>query len=482
MDARLERTSMGAIKVRSLTGGEVKLGQGELDILATSLRGTVLVPGDPPYDDARTIWNAMIDRRPALIARCVGVADVMTCVGFARERGLELCIKGGGHNIAGLSLRDGAMMIDMSLMRGVWVDTENRIAHAQAGCTLGEVDRDTQLHGLAAVLGFVSNTGITGLTLGGGFGYLTRRYGWTSDNVRSFQLITPDGRLRRASENEEAELFWGLRGGGGNFGVVTGIEYDLYPVGPEIMGGAIAWRAEDATEVLEMFREINEQAPPEHVCVAALRPAPPAPWLPQEVHGKLIVALFVCDTGPIEEAKKRVAAIKAFGSPVGDIVQPRPYITQQSLLDATQPNGRRYYWKSEYLPGVERELLGRMIKHSERIESPHSAILLFPLHGALSDLPEDHSAVGNRKTGMVLNVAGSWENVADDDANILWAREAWSDMRQFSTGGTYINFLTEEEGDDRIHDAYGRNYERLVEIKKRYDPDNFFRVNKNIVP
>jgi hypothetical protein len=231
-----------------------------------------------------------------------------------------------------------------------------------------------------------------------------------------------------------------------------------------------------------MFREINEQAPPEHVCVAALRPAPPAPWLPQEVHGKLIVALFVCDTGPIEEAKKRVAAIKAFGSPVGDIVQPRPYITQQSLLDATQPNGRRYYWKSEYLPGVERELLGRMIKHSERIESPHSAILLFPLHGALSDLPEDHSAVGNRKTGMVLNVAGSWENVADDDANILWAREAWSDMRQFSTGGTYINFLTEEEGDDRIHDAYGRNYERLVEIKKRYDPDNFFRVNKNIVP
>jgi FAD/FMN-containing dehydrogenase len=450
--------------------------------LAANMRGTLLTPGDPGYDDGRTIWNGMIDRRPAMIARCIGVADVMTCVNFARDHGFELSIKGGGHNIAGLAVSDGAMMIDMSLMRGVWVDTEHRIAHAQAGCTLGDVDRDTQLHGRAAGLGFVSNTGITGLTLGGGFGYLTRRYGWTSDNVRSFQLVTPDGRLRRASETEEPDLFWGLRGGGGNFGVVTGIEYDLYHVGPEIMGGAIAWRAEDAPEVLEMFRQVNEQAPPEFVCVAAIRPAPPAPWLPQEIHGRLIVLLFVCDTGPIEEAKKRVAPVKAFGSPVGDILQPRPYLTQQSLLDATQPNGRRYYWKSEYLPGVEKELLEQFAKHGERIVSPHSAILLFPLHGALSQLPESHSAVGNRKTGMVFNVAGSWEKPEDDDANISWARDAWSDMRRFSTGGTYINFLTEEEGDDRIHDAYGENYERLVEIKRKYDPDNLFRINKNIAP
>jgi FAD/FMN-containing dehydrogenase len=473
---------MTAVKVRTLVGSDLRLDQSQVDSLTAALRGTLLRPEDPGYDDARTIWNGMIDRRPAMIARCIGVADVMACVTFARERGLKLCIKGGGHNIAGLAVSEGAMMIDMSLMRGVWVDTEARVAHAQAGCTLGDVDRDTQLHGLAAVLGFVSNTGITGLTLGGGFGYLTRRYGWTSDNVHSFQLVTPDGQLRRASETEEPDLFWGLRGGGGNFGVVTGIEYDLYPLGPEIMGGAIAWRAENAPDVLEMFREINDQAPPEHVCVAAIRPAPPAPWLSPEVHGKLIVALFVCDTGPMEEAKKRVAPIKAFGSPVGDIVQPRPYITQQSLLDATQPNGRRYYWKSEYLPGVEKGLLEKFIKHGEEITSPHSAILLFPLHGALSDLPESHSAVGNRKTGMVFNVAGSWESPEDDDPNISWARNAWNDMREFSTGGTYINFLTEEEGDDRIHDAYGENYERLVGIKTKYDPDNLFRVNKNIAP
>jgi FAD/FMN-containing dehydrogenase len=473
---------MKAINIRTLSGDEIQLEQSDVDVLQANMRGTVLAPGDPGYDESRTIWNGMIDRRPAMIARCIGVADVMACVDFVRERRLELCIKGGGHNIAGLAVREGAMMIDMSLMRGVWVDKENRIAHAQAGCTLGDVDRDTQLHGLAAVLGFVSNTGITGLTLGGGFGYLTRRYGWTSDTVRSFQLITADGRLRRVSEKADPDLFWGLRGGGGNFGVVTGIEYDLYPAGPEIMGGAIAWRAEDAAQVLELFRQVNEEAPPELVCVAAIRPAPPAPWLPKEIHGKLIVALFVCDTGPIEETKKRVAAIKAFGSPVGDIVQPRPYITQQKLLDATQPDGRRYYWKSEYLPGVEDGLLAQFIKHGERIESPHSAMLLFPLHGALSNLPEDHSAVGNRRTGMVFNLAASWENPDDDDANIAWARDAWSEMRQFSTGGTYINFLNEEEGDDRIHDAYGKNYDRLVKIKTKYDPDNLFRANKNIVP
>jgi FAD/FMN-containing dehydrogenase len=473
---------MTATSVRTLTGDDIRLEASDLNTLTANMRGTLLTPSDPGYDDARAIWNGMIDRRPALIARCIGVADVMACVGFARDRGIEICIRSGGHNIAGLAVSDGAMMIDMSLMRGVWVDAKNRVARAQAGCTLGDVDRDTQLHGLAAVLGFVSNTGIAGLTLGGGFGYLTRRYGWTSDNVRSFQLVTEDGRLRRVSESEEPDLFWGLRGGGGNFGVVTEIEYDLYAVGPEIMGGAIAWRAEDAAEVLDMFREVNENAPPELICVAGIRPAPPAPWLPKEIHGKLIVALFVCDTGPIEEAKKRVASIKAFGSPLGDIVQPRPYTSQQNLLDATQPNGRRYYWKSEYLPGVQQGLIEQYIEHGERITSPHSAILLFPLHGALNNLPENHSAVGNRKTGMVLNITGSWEKPEDDDANIAWARDAWSDMRRFSTGGTYINFLNEEEGDNRIHDAYGDNYKRLVEIKTKYDPDNFFRTNKNIVP
>jgi FAD/FMN-containing dehydrogenase len=473
---------MPEIKVRTIEGGTLALSQADTDALNASTRGVVMAPQDPGYESARTIWNGMIDRHPALIVRCIGVADVVSAVKFARERGLALSIKGGGHNISGLAVSDGAMMLDMSHMKGVCVDVENDAVHCQAGCTLGDVDRDTQLHGKAAVLGFVSNTGITGLTLGGGFGYLTRRFGWTSDNVRSFEIVTPDGELCKASPKNNPDLFWGLCGGGGNFGVVTRIEYDLYPVGPEIMGGAIAWHADDAAEVLEMFREVSATAPPEQAVVAGIRPAPPAPWLPSEMHGKLIVVLFVCDTGPIEEAKKRSARIKGFGSPLGDVLQPRPYTSQQSLLDATQPDGRRYYWKSEYLPGFEKGLLEKFVANGKRIASPHSAILLFPLRGALNDKPEDYSAVGNRKAGAVVNIAGSWDDPANDESNIGWARDAWSDMREFSTGGTYINFLTEEEGDDRIHDAYGENYARLVEIKSKYDPDNFFRINKNIAP
>lgn len=300
--------------------------------------------------------------------------------------------------------------------------------------------------------------------------------------MRVVEVVTADGELRSASDEENADLFWGLRGGGGNFGVVTAIEYDLYPIGPDIVGGAIAWEAEDAPAVLELFRELQESTPPEHVCVAAIRPAPPAPWLPEEVHGKLIVALFVCDTGPIDAATKRVARIKTFGSPVGDVLQVRPYTTQQGLIDATQPNGRRYYWKSEYTSGVTHGLLDAMIRHGRRITSPHSAILLFPLNGAVRAFPDDHSAAGCRDASTVFNIAGSWERASDDERNVSWARDAWADMRRFSTGGTYVNFLTEDEGEDRLHDAYGGNYARLVELKRRYDPENHFRANKNIRP
>jgi FAD/FMN-containing dehydrogenase len=453
-----------------------------LEQLRTRLRGALLLSGDSGYDEARSIWNAMIDRRPALIARCLGVADVLACVNFAREHGLPLSIKGGGHNIAGLAVCDGGLMLDLSLMRGVWVDPAVRAARAQPGCLLGDVDRETQLYGLAAVLGFVSNTGIAGLTLGGGFGYLTRRFGWTCDNLLSIEVVSADGRLVRASEKENADLFWGLRGGGGNFGVVTNFEYQLYPVGPEVMAGAIAWRGEDAPKVLEMYRTVSEEAAPEFNCVAVLRLAPPAPWLPKEIHGKPIIALFVCHTGPLDQAEKQVAPIKAFGAPVGDILQRRTYVSQQSLLDATQPKGRRYYWKSEYLPKLEPELLARSIEHAGRIVSPHSAIVLFPLGGALNRLPEEHSPAGNREATSVLNITASWEKAEDDQTNIEWARAAWRDLRGFSTGGTYVNFLTEEEGDERIHAAYGKNYKRLVEIKTKWDPQNLFRINKNIKP
>jgi len=465
-----------------MDGREMDLTQDMLDGLKMRLRGQVLVPSDPGYEESRTVWNAMIDRKPAIVTRCLGTADVIECVRFAREHDLLLCIKGGGHNIAGLAAADGALMLDLSLMRGAWVDTERKIVRAQGGCLLGDVDRETQVHGLAAVLGFVSLTGIAGLTLGGGFGYLTRRYGWTTDNVVGMDLVTADARLVRASRDENPDLFWGLRGGGGNFGVVTGIDYTLYPVGPEIVGGLVAWPASEASDVLEHYRTLAEQAPPELTLVTLMRPAPPAPWLPKDAHGKPIVAILACHTGTPEEGEKAVAPIKSFGNPIGDVLVRRPYTQLQSMLDPTQPKGRRYYWKSEYLPGIEPALCDKVIEHAGKIQSPHSAVILFQLGGALNQLEEDHSPVGNRETRYVFNIAGSWERSDDDSANIEWARDAWNDMKQFSTGGTYINFLTEDEGDDRTNAALGKALERLAEVKTSWDPENVFRTNRNIKP
>ena len=473
---------MGTVAGLTRDGALLTLDRQLVDTLRAALRGPLLAVGEPGYEDARSIWNAMIDRRPALVARCLGVADVVAGVRFARETGIALSIKGGGHNISGLAVADGGLMLDMSLMRGVWVDPRARTARAQAGCLLGDVDRETQLHGLAAVLGFVSATGIAGLTLGGGFGYLSRRFGWTTDNVRSMDLVVADGRLVRASEEENPDLFWALRGGGGNFGVLTSVEYVLHPVGPEVFAGAVAWRAEEAPAVLAMFQERWAEAPPELALVAAMRIAPPAPWLAPDVHGKPIVMVLACHTGDRADAETRLAPIKAFGKPVGDILQRRPYVTQQSLLDATQPPGRRYYWKSEYLPGVESDLLSKVMEHAARITSPHSAIIVFPLGGAVGSQPTDHSAAGNRAAAAVLNIAASWEKEAEDAAHVEWARSTWRDMRRFSTGGTYVNFLTEEETADRIAAAYGENLSRLAEIKARWDRTNLFRVNKNIAP
>jgi FAD/FMN-containing dehydrogenase len=473
---------MTSVAATHRDGSSLALESKAIDALRSSLRGSLLRFGDDGYYEARTVWNAMIDRKPALIARCVGVSDIVTALRFAREHGIALSIKGGGHNIAGLAVAEGGLMLDLSLMRGVWVEPRARVANAQPGCLLGDVDRETQLHGLASVLGFVSATGITGLTLGGGFGYLSRRFGWTSDNVRSMDMVTAEGRIVRASERENDDLFWGLRGGGGNFGVVTNIEYDLYSVGPEIFGGALVWRAESAPEVLEAFRTLAESAPPELALVAALRLAPPAPWIDPAAHGKPVVAVFACYTGRVEDGEKLLAPIKALGKPVGDIMQRRTYVSQQCLLDATQPSGRRYYWKSEYLPRLSPELFNAAVEHGARILSPHSAVILFQLGAAVAHHGNDHSAVGNRDAGFVLNLAASWEKREDDAANVEWARSSWRDMRRFSTGGTYINFLTEEEAGDRIQAAYGPNFVRLAAVKAKWDPDNFFRANKNIAP
>ena len=373
-------------------------------------------------------------------------------------------------------------MIDMSLLRGVWVDPAQRTARAQAGCTLADVDRETQLHGLAAVLGFVSATGIAGLTVGGGFGYLTRKHGWTCDTVRSMEVVTADGKVVRASATENPGLFWALRGGSGNFGIVTSFEYELFPVGPEILGGAIAWRGEDSKQVLDAFRELSARAPRELTLVAALRIAPPAPWLPKDIHGQPMAAIFVCYSGKPEDGEALLAPLRKLGQPVADIVTRRPYVQMQALLDATQPKGRRYYWKSHYLADIGPQAVDIAAQHAARIASPHSAILMFQIGGALNELPAGHSPAGNRDARYVLNIAGAWEKPQDDAANVQWARDTFDAMKPCSTGGTYLNFLTEEEGADRIEAAYGRpTLQKLAALKRQWDPEGLFRHTKSVI-
>ncbi|HJU75490.1 MAG TPA: FAD-binding oxidoreductase [Gemmatimonadaceae bacterium] len=467
---------------RTLDGREIVLKAATIDDLRKRLRGRVLEPGDPGYDDSRTVWNAMIDRRPALVARCIGAADVAASVRFAQEHDLLLCVKCGGHNIAGLATADGAFMLDLSHMRGAWVDAERRIVHAQGGCLLGDVDRETQLHGLAAVLGFISLTGIAGLTLGGGAGYLTRRWGWTVDTVAGMDVVTADGTLVRASDDANPDLFWGVRGGGGNFGVVTGIDYRLFPVGPEIIGGVVAWPASQAHRVLELYRTLAEEAPRELTLAALLRPAPMAAWLPPEWHGKPIVGLLACYSGDVAEGEKIVAPIKSLGSPIGDVLVRRPYTQLQSMLDATQPKGRRYYWKSEYIARIDAELCEKAIANAARIPSPYSAVVFFQIGGALNERSADDAPAGNRDARYQLNITGAWEDVRDDAENIAWVRDTWNDMKSFSTGGNYINFLTEDETPERVAAALGNNIQRLAEVKAHWDPANVFRTNRNIKP
>lgn len=470
------------MRARTVDGHEIDLQQDVFDGWKARLRGPVLTPRDEGFEESRTVWNGMINRRPAMVARCLGVADVIECVRFAREHDLLLCIKGGGHNIAGLAVADGALMLDMSFMRGVWVDPHGRIAHAQAGCLLGDVDRETQLHGLATVLGFISLTGVAGLTLGGGIGYLTRRWGWTADNVARMDVVTAEAGLVRASNEENADLFWALRGGGGNFGVVTGIDYLLHRVGPEVVGGVVAWPASEAPEVLELYAALAAQAPPELTLVAFMRLAPPVPWLPKERHGTPIVAMLACHTGNPDDGERAVAPIKALGKPIGDVLMRRTYVQMQSLLDATQPKGRRYYWKSEYLPRIDAALCEKVIEHAARIRSPYSSVILFQMEGALNRLSQDYSPVGNRDARYLLNIAASWEQPDDDESNIDWTRRAWHDMKRFSTGGTYINFLTDDDGVERTEAALGGAIQRLARIKARWDPQNVFRTNRNITP
>jgi len=469
------------LDITTLDGGSARLSQQQLDTFRGQFRGALLRASDPTYDEVRLVWNAMIDRRPALIARCTGTADVLAAVRFARAHRLLSSVRGGGHNIAGLAVCDGGLLIDLSLMRGVWVDAPAHTVRAQAGCTLADVDRETQLHGQSAVLGFVSATGIAGLTTGGGFGWLSRRGGWTCDTVVSMEVVTAAGEVVRASEKENADLFWCLRGGGGNFGIVTSFEYRMLPVGPEVMAGAAAWAGDDIGDALAFFREYTAASPREVSCACVVRLAPPAPWLPPAVHGKLVVMIIGVHTGKPADGEALLAPIKSFRKPVADIITRRPYAQMQGLLDGTQPKGRRYYWKSEYLASVEPGLVDVYNRRAATLPSPHSGLILFQIGGALNELPADHSPAGNRDATFVANIASSWEKAADDAVNVAWTRETWEAVRPFGTGGAYINFMTEDEGSDRTRNAYSAGIlDRLAKLKRRLDPDDLFRHTKRL--
>jgi FAD/FMN-containing dehydrogenase len=444
-------------------------------------RGNVLLPGDVGYDDVRQIWNAMIDRRPALIARCTSADDIVRGVAFARANGLLISIRGGGHNIAGNAVCDGGIMLDLSLMKKVAVDVAGRKAMVEPGCTLADFDKAVQAHGLATPVGINSTTGIAGLTLGGGFGWLSRKYGMTVDNLLSANVVTADGRQVKASEQENPDLFWGLRGGGGNFGVVTGFEFKLHPVGPNVLSGLIVYPFAEAKTVLTKFASFTQSMPDELNVWMVTRKAPPLPFLPADVHGKEIVALALCYAGDPAAGEKLIAPLHTFGTPLGAHVGVQPYTAWQQAFDPLLAPGARNYWKSHNFAQLSEGAIDSIVKYAGMLPSPQCEIFIGTIGGQTTRAASDAMAYSSRDANYVMNVHGRWETAAEDDKVIAWAREFFAKSQPFASAGAYINFLTQEEG-DRVAFAYGGTYQRLVEIKKKYDPTNLFRMNQNIKP
>lgn len=446
-----------------------------------NLRGELLRPTDDGYDAARKIWNGMIDKHPSMIARCSGVADVIAAVRFAHDHNLLVAVRGGGHNVAGNAVCDGGIVIDLSPMKGIRVDRAQRTAHAQAGLTWGQFDHETQALGLALTGGIQSTTGIAGFTLGGGFGYLARKHGLTCDNLLSADLVTADGNFLTASATEHQDLFWSLRGGGGNFGIVTSFEFRLYPLGP-VLGGMVLHPLERAAEVLRFYRDYIATAPDELFTIAAFLTAPSAPQLPKHIHGTKVMAIIICYSGPPEEGERLVQPLRAFGAPEADTVAIKPYQTVQCMLDAANPPGLHNYWKSEYIKGLSDEAIDTMVAYAAQAASPMSKILFSNLQGAVSRVGRDETAYVHRDAPFILNIIAMWSDGLESDQHIGWARDFWVAMQPFSAGGVYVNFLN-NEGEDRVKAAYDpKTYERLVALKNKYDPTNFFRLNQNIKP
>jgi FAD/FMN-containing dehydrogenase len=476
-------TSTSTIDIAALEGGRVNLTPEQLDDLHSRVEGSLLRAGDEGWDDAVLVWNGMVARFPALVVQPTSAHDVAAAVAFAREHGLLLSIKGGGHNIAGTSIAERGLTLDMSRMHEITVDPDARVAHVGPGCLLKDVDRATQESGLATVLGFVSEVGVAGLTLGGGLGYLARRFGWGVDNLEEVEIVTADGEIRTASREKNADLFWALRGGGGNFGVVTRFTFRLHEVGPIVYGGLIAWPFARADEILRAYRTITETAPRELAVWMILLNAPPLPFVPEEWQGRKMCAMVVCYSGDLDKTDEALAPIRALGDPVVEVLQEWPYTQQQSFLDEGEPKGAHYDMKTEYLAELSDGLLDAVRDVFAECPIPEGQVGFLHVGGALNEHDGDDGAVGNRDARFACGVIGMWEpGEPNADAFRQWIRDGWARVRPFSTGRTYINFQGVDEGEERIRAAYGANFDRLVEVKSKYDPDNLFRANRNIRP
>jgi len=453
-----------------------------LESLQRALRGRLCLPGDARYDEARSIWNAMIDRHPAAIVRAEVPDDVIAAVNFAREHRLELAVKGGGHNIAGHAVSEGGLMLDLTPMKSIEVDADAHTARVAPGVTLAELDQATQVHGLALPVGINSTTGIAGLTLGGGFGWLSRKLGLTIDSLVAAEVVTADGRRRRASEKDDAELFWGLRGGGGNLGVVTSFEYRLHPVGPEVFAGLIVHPMAGARERLQGYRDVVARAPEELTAWAVLRQAPPLPFVPAEWHGREVVVLAFCWSGDLADAEAAIAPLRALGTPIAEHMGATPLVGWQTAFDPLLTPGARNYWKSHDFMQLADEAIDLILDAANRLPSPECEVFIAHLGGAINRVPVAATAYPHRDIQFVVNVHTRWREPSQDAACIAWARGLFDAAARYATGGVYVNFMPGDEHARVPSGAYGPNFARLAALKTQYDPNNLFRLNQNVVP
>src|SRR5262245_22443823 len=448
-------------------------------------RGALITDDHPEYDAARAVWNGSVDRRPRLIARCSGAADAAAAVRFAREHGLELAVRGGGHNVAGTAVCEDGMVVDLSAMRAVAVDPAGRTARVQGGALWGDVDHETQAHGLATTGGIVSHTGVGGVSIGGGIGWLMRKYGLTVDNLLEAEVVTADGDIIRASVDDHSDLFWALRGGGGNFGVVSSFRFRLHPVGPVLVAGPVFWAAEDTTDVLAFYREFVRQAPDELGNVVRLGTIPPWPGVDEELHFRPAIAVASCYAGPVDDGDRAIRPLREFGTPLVDLVGPTSYVDHQRGIDDTVPHGWHYYWKSGNLTGMSDDLIDLVAEHAYKATSPRSMVVMFHLGGAVARVPVDATAYAGRDAPHNIVIEGVWLPEQDDAAaasETAWARSFLAALRPYRAG-VYVNFLDADDDTARVREAYGDDtYRRLAGVKATYDPDNVFHTNKNIQP